>query len=133
MRGGRDQSDEAGWLRAPVSAHNFESPPPPLHSEHRAEGRQQLAMATALSLRKALTAPPTARTLASGVPSAPLLNLAARGPAGHGHGHGHGAAGPRTDTPAKFAGGLSLSSAGPVSRSYINGTCSAFKNTMAFV
>ncbi|TCD61577.1 hypothetical protein EIP91_008232 [Steccherinum ochraceum] len=77
-------------------------------------------MATALSFRKALTAPPTVRTLTSGVPSAPLLNLAARSPAGHGHEHGHGAVGPRSDSPAKFAGGLSVSSSGLVSRSYVN-------------
>ncbi|KAH8086639.1 Rieske [2Fe-2S] iron-sulfur domain-containing protein [Cristinia sonorae] len=76
-------------------------------------------MATALSFRKALTAPPTVRTLASGVPSAPLLNLAARGPAGHGH-HEHGAVGPRSDTPAKFTGGLSLGTSGFTSRSFLN-------------
>ena len=75
-------------------------------------------MATALSFRKALTAPPTVRTLASGVLSAPLLNLAARSPAGHGHDHAHGAVGPRSDAPAKFAGGLSVNSSGLVSRSY---------------
>lgn len=82
-------------------------------------------MATALSFRKALSAPPTVRTLASGVPSTPLLNLAARSPAGHGHGHEHGAVGPRADAPAKFAGGVSLSqSSGLVSRSFISGTFS---------
>lgn len=111
------------------AAHNFEFPPPPLHSEHRAEGVLHFAMATALSFRKALTAPPTVRTLASGVPSAPLINLSVRSPAGHGHGHEHGAVGPRSDAPAKFAGGLSISSSsGLASRSFASGAsrCSFF-------
>ncbi|KAL4250885.1 Cytochrome b-c1 complex subunit Rieske, mitochondrial [Abortiporus biennis] len=65
-------------------------------------------MAAVFFSKKALTAPPTVRTLASGVPSAPLVNFAVRSPAGHGH-HEHGAVGPRSDAPARWAGGVSSS------------------------
>ena len=76
----------------------------------------------AIQLSKtAFTLPPTVRTLASGVPSASLLNLAARAPAGHGH--GHGAVGPRSDVPAKWAGGVSATSSGLVSKTFASGTC----------
>ncbi|EIW64961.1 ubiquinol-cytochrome c reductase iron-sulfur subunit [Trametes versicolor FP-101664 SS1] len=78
-------------------------------------------MAAVQLTKKAITIPPTVRTLASGVPLAPHINLAARAPAGHGHEHGHGAAGPRSDIPARWAGGVSRSpTAGLVSKSYIS-------------
>ncbi|KAI0044384.1 ubiquinol-cytochrome c reductase iron-sulfur subunit [Auriscalpium vulgare] len=75
-------------------------------------------MATLHAVKKYATLPPTVRTLASGVPSAPTVNLAARAVAGHGHGHGHGASA-RSDAPARFAGGVKLTSAGLVSKSYL--------------
>ncbi|KAL1703749.1 Rieske [2Fe-2S] iron-sulfur domain-containing protein [Schizophyllum commune] len=67
-------------------------------------------MATLQAAKKALSVPPTVRTLPSGVPAAPsLLNLRARAPAdAHGHDHGHGAAGPRSDAIPKWAGGMNL-------------------------
>ncbi|KAI0080054.1 ubiquinol-cytochrome c reductase iron-sulfur subunit [Panus rudis PR-1116 ss-1] len=76
-------------------------------------------MASVFVTKKAFTASPTVRTLASGVPSAPLVNLAVRSPAGHGHEHGHGAVGPRSDVPAKWAGGVSRGPSGLISKSYI--------------
>ena len=67
--------------------------------------------------KKAVTIPATVRTLSSGVPVAPLVNIAARG--GHdGHGHGHGASGPRSDAPARWAGGVSRTSPGLVSKTF---------------
>jgi len=65
-------------------------------------------MASFQAAKKSLSLAPTVRTLPSGVPAAPLLNLAARAPADH-HAHGHGAAGPRSDVPPKWAGGASRS------------------------
>ena len=74
-------------------------------------------------VKRALTLPPTTRVLPSGVPSASYVNLAARAPASS-HGHGHGSSGPRTDVPAKWAGGLSQStSAGLLSKSYATSMC----------
>ncbi|THH17401.1 hypothetical protein EW146_g3390, partial [Bondarzewia mesenterica] len=63
---------------------------------------------------------PTVRTLASGTPSAPSVNLAARAVAS-GHDHAHGAVGPRSDLPSKWAGGYKVSAGGLVNKSYI--TC----------
>ena len=77
-------------------------------------------MAALFATKKAFTAPPTVRTLASGVPSAPLINLAARDPHA-GHHHVHGAAEPRSDAPAKFSGGLYSTSNGLVSKRYATG------------
>ncbi|CCM00345.1 uncharacterized protein FIBRA_02375 [Fibroporia radiculosa] len=78
-------------------------------------------MAAIQLAKKAVTLPPTVRTLASGVPSASLINLSVREPAGHGHGHGHGV-GPRSDVPPKWVGGVSAnSSVGLVSRNVVNG------------
>lgn len=77
-------------------------------------------MATFQATKKVVTLAPTVRSLASGVPNAPLVNLAARAPAGHGH--GHGAAGPRSDVPPKWTGGVSMTSGGLVSKTYMNGT-----------
>ncbi|KAF9023433.1 ubiquinol-cytochrome c r [Hymenopellis radicata] len=68
------------------------------------------------AVKKALYVAPTVRTLASGVPSAPLLNLAAK-PLGEAHGHGSSS---RSDSPAKWAGGVSLSSSGLVSKTVFN-------------
>jgi len=69
-------------------------------------------------LKKAVTLTPCVRTLPSGVPAAPLLNLAARAPADP-HAHGHGASGPRSDVAPRWAGGVSRTSSGLVSKSYI--------------
>ncbi|OCB91178.1 ubiquinol-cytochrome c reductase iron-sulfur subunit [Sanghuangporus baumii] len=75
-------------------------------------------MASLRPLRKALTLPPTVRTLPSGVPTALHLNLEVRAPAdAHGH-HGEGA-GPRSDSPAPWALKFARSStSGLVSKSY---------------
>lgn len=82
------------------------------------------AMAAVHAAKKAaLTIPPTVRTLPSGVPTAPLLNLAARAPASS-HGHDHGHAGPRGDLPPRWAGGVSRTSSGLVSTTYL--TCMSF-------
>lgn len=79
-------------------------------------------MAALFVSKKAFTVPPTVRTLASGVPSASLVNLSVRGSGGHGHDHGHGAPGPRSDKPSRWVGGISSSStSGLVSRTFING------------
>lgn len=75
-------------------------------------------MASFSAVKKAVTLSPTVRTLPSGIPSAPLLNLAARAPS-HGHGdHGHGSA-PRSDKPARFVGGVKTSSSGLVSKTFL--------------
>lgn len=75
-------------------------------------------MASFSAVKKAVTLSPTVRTLPSGIPSAPLLNLAARAPS-HGHdGHGHGS-GPRQDKPARFVGGVKTTSSGLVSKTFL--------------
>ncbi|KII93721.1 hypothetical protein PLICRDRAFT_131796 [Plicaturopsis crispa FD-325 SS-3] len=75
-------------------------------------------MASFQAVKKAVTIAPTVRVLPTGIPSAPLLNLAARAPAGHDD-HGHGAHGPRADVAAKWVGGVSTSSsAGLVSKTF---------------
>jgi len=63
-------------------------------------------MATFQAVKKAVTLTPTVRTLPTGVPAAPLLNLATRAPSS-GHEHAHGASGPRSDVQPKWAGGTS--------------------------
>ncbi|KAF4572618.1 hypothetical protein EYR36_007126 [Pleurotus pulmonarius] len=63
-------------------------------------------MATVRAVKKAVTIAPTVRTLSSGVPAAPLLNLAARDLSAE---HGHGSAA-RSDAPARFASGVSRNS-----------------------
>ncbi|EPQ61001.1 ubiquinol-cytochrome c r [Gloeophyllum trabeum ATCC 11539] len=68
-------------------------------------------------VKKAVNLPCTVRSLSSGVPSAPLLNLAVRAPAGHDH-HGHGAPGPRSDVPSKWVGGVQRSSSSLLSKTY---------------
>ena len=80
------------------------------------------AMASLHAAKKYATLAPTVRSLASGVPAAPSVNLAARaGSAGHGHDHAHGAVGPRSDLPSRWAGGLKLASSGLVNQSYTTG------------
>ncbi|KAI0067941.1 ubiquinol-cytochrome c reductase iron-sulfur subunit [Artomyces pyxidatus] len=78
-------------------------------------------MAAVHAAKKYATLPPTVRTLASGVPTAPSVNLAARAAAGHGHDHHHSAA-HRADHPARWAGGAKLYSAGLINKSYITPT-----------
>ncbi|KAI0001810.1 ubiquinol-cytochrome c reductase iron-sulfur subunit [Russula vinacea] len=70
-------------------------------------------MAALQAAKKYATLPPTVRTLASGVPNAPSLNLAARTPDAHHHGHAG-----RTDVPSKWAGGYQLSSSGLINKSF---------------
>ncbi len=78
------------------------------------------AMAAFQLTKKALSLPPTVRTLASGVPSASLINLNARAPA-HGDHHAHGEVGPRSDVPAAWASKLSTTPVGLVSKNYASG------------
>ncbi|RDB28422.1 Cytochrome b-c1 complex subunit Rieske, mitochondrial [Hypsizygus marmoreus] len=73
-------------------------------------------MATFQAVKKALNLAPTVRSLPSGVPAAPLLNLAVRAPSS-GHDH-HGASGPRSDVAPKWTGGVSRTSAGLVSKTF---------------
>jgi len=75
-------------------------------------------MAALQAAKKYATLPPTVRTLASGVPTAPSLNLHARNPDAHHHGH----AGGRSDLPSKWAGGYQLSSSGLINKSFTTGT-----------
>ena len=76
-------------------------------------------MASFRAVQKAVTLPPTVRTLASGVPSAPLVNFKTKAPHDHhAHAHGHGAT-PRSDVPPTWAGGVRTSAAGLVSKSYV--------------
>ncbi|KAI0963118.1 hypothetical protein AcW1_000288 [Taiwanofungus camphoratus] len=81
-------------------------------------------MAAIQLAKKAVTLPPTVRTLASGVPGASFVNFSVREPAGHGHGH---ASGPRSDVPPSWAGGLSRSPLGGlVSKSAVNAPTTGF-------
>ncbi|KAE9410687.1 ubiquinol-cytochrome c reductase iron-sulfur subunit [Gymnopus androsaceus JB14] len=73
-------------------------------------------MASFQAVKKSLNLAPTVRTLPSGVPAAPLLNLAARAPADH-HGHGH-SSGPRVDAPPSWAGGVSKSHFGLFTKTF---------------
>jgi len=75
-------------------------------------------MATFQAVKKAATLPATVRTLASGVPNVPLVNLAARAPASHDH--GHGTSGPRSDAAPRWVGGVSSTSSGLASKTYMN-------------
>ena len=89
------------------------------HSDHYSSP----SMAAIQLSKTAFTLPPTVRTLASGVPSASLLNIAVRAPAhGHEHGHAHGVVGPRSDVPAPWAASVSATSSGLVSRTFASGT-----------
>lgn len=69
-------------------------------------------------VKKAVTLPPTVRTLSSGVPHPTLVNLAAAGGGGH---HSHGHSGPRSDMPPKWSGGVTRTSSGLVSKTFV--TC----------
>ena len=78
-------------------------------------------MATFQAAKKAVTLCPTVRTLPSGIPVAPLLNLSARAPSS-GHGHDTHDGGPRSDIPPRWAGGVSRNqSSGLISKTYITG------------
>jgi len=77
-------------------------------------------MASFQALKKAVSLPPTVRTLSSGIPNAPLLNLAARAPH-DAHSHGHGVSGPRSDAAPSWAGGVSRNSSGLVSKTFTTG------------
>lgn len=79
-------------------------------------------MASFQAVKKAITISPTVRTLPTGVPSAPLLNLVARAPSQGHDGHGHGSS-PRSDKPARFAGGVNATSAGLISKIFIGVYC----------
>ncbi|KAH9487072.1 hsp70 nucleotide exchange factor fes1 [Psilocybe cubensis] len=72
-------------------------------------------MATFQAVKKAVTLTPTVRALPSGIPHAPLLNLAARAPHDP---HAHGAAGPRADAAPQWAGGVSRTASGLVSKTF---------------
>lgn len=73
-------------------------------------------MAVLQAAKKYATLPPTVRTLASGVPSAPSLNLSARTSDAHHHGHAG-----RSDLPSKWTGGYQLSSNGLINKSFATG------------
>lgn len=77
-------------------------------------------MATYQAIRKAVTITPTVRTLQSGVPHAQLLNLAARAPHDP-HSHGHSQIGSRADSVPRWAGCVSRSSSGLVSKTMTTG------------
>ncbi len=77
-------------------------------------------MATYQAVRKAVNIPPTVRTLSSGVPHAPLLNLVAKASYDP-HSHGHLEAGPRIDAVPRWA-GVTRSSSGLVSKTMTTGT-----------
>ncbi|KAH9044685.1 ubiquinol-cytochrome c reductase iron-sulfur subunit [Lactarius hengduanensis] len=72
-----------------------------------------MAAASLQAAKKYATLPPTVRTLASGVPNAPSINLSARAHDAHHHGHAG-----RSDVPPKWAGGYQLSSSGLVNKSF---------------
>lgn len=72
--------------------------------------------------KKAFTLSPSVRAFPSGVPVAPLLNLAAKAPAGHDD-HGHGPAGPRADKAPRWTGGVSRNPAlGVTSKTFVGCT-----------
>ena len=77
-------------------------------------------MATFKVVKKAVTLTPTVRTLPSGMPYAPLLNLAAKAPYDP-HGHGHSDIIVRSDIVPQWAGGVSRSSSGLVSKTFTTG------------
>lgn len=77
-------------------------------------------MASFQAVKKVVSLGPTVRTLPSGVPLAPLLNLAARAPH-DAHAHGHSAGATRSDVAPKWAGGVSQTTSGTVSKTYVSG------------
>jgi len=74
-------------------------------------------MATFQAVKKAVTVTPTVRILPSGLPYAPLLNLAAKAPHDL-HGHGHSDTTARSDIAPRWAGGVSRTSSGLVSKTF---------------
>jgi len=76
-------------------------------------------MAALQAAKKYATLPPTVRTLASGVPNAPSLNLSSRTSDAHHHGHAG-----RSDSPSKWTGGYQLSSNGLINKSFATGKAS---------
>ncbi|PPR00018.1 hypothetical protein CVT24_009025 [Panaeolus cyanescens] len=78
---------------------------------------ETLTMATMQAVKKATTLAPTLRALPSGIPSAPLLNLAAKAPHDP-HAHGHGEHAPRADATPKWASGVYKTPLGLVSRTF---------------
>lgn len=73
------------------------------------------------AVKKAVTLSPTVRTLSSGVPYAPLLNLSAKAPHDP-HSHGHAESGARSDAIPRWAGGVSRApSTGFVSKTMTTG------------
>ena len=74
-------------------------------------------MAALQAAKKYATLPPTVRTLASGVPNSPSLNLSARTLDTHHHGHAG-----RSDVPPKWAGGYQLSPNGLINKSFTTST-----------
>lgn len=79
-------------------------------------------MASFQAVKKAINLAPTVRTLPTGIPVAPPLNLAARVPSSA-HNHTHGASGPRADIQPRWAGGVLRTSYSIVSRTFSNGEC----------
>ena len=77
-------------------------------------------MATFKAVKKAVTLTPTVLTLPSGIPYAPLLNLAAKAPHDP-HGHGHSDITVRSDIAPRWAGGVSRTSSGLVSKTFTTG------------
>ncbi|KAF9270546.1 ubiquinol-cytochrome c reductase iron-sulfur subunit [Marasmius fiardii PR-910] len=75
-------------------------------------------MASLQAVKKSVNLAPTVRTLASGVPAAPALNLSVRAPADH-HGHGHGLSA-RSDTPPRWAGGFQRTAHSLSSKTLLN-------------
>ncbi|KAF8078312.1 Rieske [2Fe-2S] iron-sulfur domain-containing protein [Lyophyllum atratum] len=81
-------------------------------------------MASFKAVKTAVTLVPTVRTLPTGVPIAPLVNFSVRAPSS---GHDpHGVSGPRSDVQPRWAGGLSRTSAGLVSKTYVNAPITTF-------
>ncbi|KAG7099550.1 hsp70 nucleotide exchange factor fes1 [Marasmius oreades] len=76
-------------------------------------------MASFQAVKKSINLAPTVRTLASGVPAAPALNLHVRASADD-HGHGHGPSGPRLDTPPRWAGGFQRTTHSLSSKTLLN-------------
>ncbi|RXW22898.1 hypothetical protein EST38_g2948 [Candolleomyces aberdarensis] len=73
-------------------------------------------MASFQVVKKAVSLGPTVRALPSGIPHAPLLNLAVRAPH-DAHAHGHGVQ-PRSDVAPRWAGGASQVGSGLVSKTF---------------
>lgn len=80
-------------------------------------------MATFQAVKKAVTLTPSVRTLPSGIPYGPLLNLAVRAPHDT-HSHGHSEPGIRSDVAPRWAGGVSRTSSGLVSKTFTTGQSS---------